>query len=66
MMTRKAELLLGILLLIAGFMLIKYPVYITVKGLFMEFSSNIMVAIALTWGTIALALAGGTALIRRV
>lgn len=62
---RRTKVILGILLLIAGSYLIKSQAYTLIKGIVMDYSGNIGLAIAVAMGLIGLAFVSGITLLRK-
>ncbi|HEX6982998.1 MAG TPA: hypothetical protein VF181_09575 [Balneolaceae bacterium] len=62
---KRTRVILGILLIIIGFSLMKTPAYTSVKGMVLDSGGNIGLAIAVAMGLIALAFASGITLLRK-
>jgi hypothetical protein len=65
MKEKRTKVIIGILLIVAGFYLMKTPVYTSINGTVMDYSDNIGLAIAVAMALIALAFASGFALLRK-
>lgn len=64
-MMKKAQTLLGILFIIAGFHLMRTPAYPSIKRIVMSHSNNIGLAVSVAMGIIFLAFSIGIFLLRK-